>query len=78
MTPKQITKWARKAGIYLDGANQRQPLYVAKPEELQAFAQLVRNATLEEAAVECESLYAGLRIQPTRSESSEAIRKLKS
>jgi len=55
MTPEQITKWASEAGIYLDGANQRQPLYVAKPEELQAFAALIRNATLEEAAVKCDA-----------------------
>lgn len=28
---------AREAGLYLDGANQQQPLYVLKPEELTKF-----------------------------------------
>lgn len=50
MTPEQIQQWAREAGIGIDREIQSQPLYVAAPDELQAFANIVRNATLEEAA----------------------------
>jgi hypothetical protein len=53
MTPEQITQWAREACIALlvhhDGTQ-------VTPQELQAFANLVRNAALGEAAAKCESL----------------------
>jgi hypothetical protein len=57
MTPEQITKWAREAGFDVNfdimGVTAHDG-YINK--ELQAFAKLVRNATLEEAAVKCDEL----------------------
>jgi hypothetical protein len=56
MTPEQITKWAREALLtcrdgscaYVDGTDIR--------PALQAFASLIRNATLEEAAKLCDGM----------------------
>lgn len=58
MTAEQITKWAREAGFSIRGDVIRtmhsSGAWVGINEELQAFAKLVRNATLEEAAKACE------------------------
>jgi hypothetical protein len=50
MTQEDITRMAREAGLYLDGENQQQPMYVLQPEELIRFAALV-------AAAERDAIY---------------------
>jgi hypothetical protein len=77
MTPKHIKQWARKSGFDVDARIKSQPTYVATLDELQVFVNFIRNAALEEAAVKCGNLYAGLRIQPTRHEAASAVRSLK-
>lgn len=49
-----IIELAREAGLYLDGENTQQPLYVLSMSELTRFAALVRAQTLEEAAGVCD------------------------
>lgn len=49
MTPEQINYWLNQAGFDAVGT-------APVSKELQAFAHLVRNATLEEAAVKCDAL----------------------
>jgi hypothetical protein len=39
---KTTLEMAREAGFWLDGQNKSMPLWVVKPEELKAFAELVR------------------------------------
>jgi hypothetical protein len=58
MKPEQIAQWAREAGLRLDSEpwHGQHTLVVGDTERLQAFAALVRNATLEEAAAKCDSL----------------------
>jgi hypothetical protein len=52
MTNEQITQWAREAGgaKYVNRHYPDRPTFGFMGEQLQAFATLVRNATLEEAA----------------------------
>lgn len=49
MTPEQITKWAAETGM--TPVSEFGYTRFASPKQLQAFANIVRNATLEEAAV---------------------------
>lgn len=51
-----ITRMAREAGLYLDGENTQQPLYVLNPEELERFAALVAAAEREACAELCEQM----------------------
>ena len=51
MTPEQITKWAHEAGFDVYDAETLQVI--------QTFSTIVRNATLEEAAMSCEALTEG-------------------
>ncbi len=53
MTPEQITKWADAAELYF-ALPSKSEVRLTTPEKLQAFAALVRNATLEEAAIAFE------------------------
>jgi hypothetical protein len=67
MTNEQIQQWAREAGI--------NP-FDALSENVQAFATLVRNATLEEAAV----MFDGMDTGGTgflESEPAEILRRIK-
>ena len=50
-----IEELARQAGVYLDGINTQIPLYVAKVDELERFAQLVAAAVKEECAKVCSA-----------------------
>jgi len=52
MTDEQIIEMAKQACAGIRGG-----LDSASLEELQRFAHLVRNSTLEEAAAECEKEY---------------------
>lgn len=71
MTQEQIIEMAKKAGIFRSWP---QP-YIANEDELQAFAKLVRNAALEEAA---DGLYGnGLEMSLLR-DLREEIRSMKS
>ena len=55
MTPDQITSLAKQAGFY-DG---REELFWVGPEGLQRFAELVRNAAIEECAKAVDKLADG-------------------
>jgi hypothetical protein len=55
MTPEQITKWAREAGFQISDVFGPHAGATPIGPDLQAFANLVRQHTLEEAAVKCES-----------------------
>ena len=50
MTPEKVTELAQKAGIYVG-----KTIISLSPFDLQRFAQLVRNAALEEAAKHCQA-----------------------
>ena len=50
-----VVELAKQAGLYLDGENAQQPMYVLSPSELGSFATLVRAEVLEEAAGVCEA-----------------------
>jgi hypothetical protein len=52
---KTIIEMAREAGLYLDGENQQHPMYVLQPEELNAFAALVRADEREACAKVCDA-----------------------
>jgi hypothetical protein len=58
MTPEQIQQWALNAGGYNGFTSPPTDWnagdFVMSPEQIKAFANLVRNATLEEVAVKCE------------------------
>ena len=54
MTPKQIIEIAKQANIEWDDAYVCTEYRVGL-SEIKAFAQLVRNAALEEDAVKCEN-----------------------
>jgi hypothetical protein len=77
MTEEQISQWARES-------NMSTPLYDYQKEQLQAFATIVRNATLEEAALKCNqldfsySMCEQYRDGNVACECAEEIRKLKS
>ncbi len=51
MTPEQITELAEKAGLDISGH-----MVWCAVHELKVFANLVRNATLEEAAKLCDGM----------------------
>lgn len=75
MTPEQIIEMAKQAEISV-------PPYfnavaAARLTELQAFAQLVRNAALEEAAKVCEVNHHTVRPSPDSFECAAGIRSLK-
>jgi hypothetical protein len=78
MTPEQITKWAREACIGLlvhhDGTQ-------VTPQELQAFAAIIRQHTLEEAAVKCDgeadNWFASIAGQDACKDCAKEIRSLK-
>jgi hypothetical protein len=53
MTNEQITQWAREAGFAMRGVPAS--YWNCLPRELEAFAEIVRNATLDEAAKVTES-----------------------
>jgi hypothetical protein len=57
MTPDQIRQLAQQAGFQLDGdlvvTDHKEGICTC---ELQAFANLVRNATIEECAAKCDDL----------------------
>jgi hypothetical protein len=81
MTNEQIAQWAREVGMetVLEFGITR----FARPKQLQQFAALVRNATLEEAAVTCEKEAAKFPVWGVGSEDSdisyiELIRSMKS
>ena len=58
MTPEQIQQWAREAGLGRETPDDYGiAVWSATSKSLQAFAKLIRNATLEEAAVKCDELY---------------------
>jgi len=69
MTNEQIQQWAR-------ASNMATPLYDYQKEQLQAFATLVRNATLEEAAVKCDAMHYEVDVYPAQC--AHMIRSLKS
>jgi hypothetical protein len=52
MTEEQISQWVREAGL----GDSHGHLVKYYADGIQAFAQLVHNATLEEAAVVCEEM----------------------
>jgi hypothetical protein len=56
MTREDIIRMAREAGLYLDGENQQQPMYVLQPEELIRFATLVAAAEREACAKQLDAL----------------------
>lgn len=51
MTPEKVTELAQKAGIYVG-----KTIISLSPFDLQRFAQLVRNESLEDAAKMCDAL----------------------
>jgi hypothetical protein len=53
MTPEQISQLAREAGFAMRGVPAS--YWNCLPSELEAFANLVRNTTLEEAALACKA-----------------------
>jgi hypothetical protein len=55
MTPEQITKWADAAEMYF-ALPSKSEVRLTTPEKLQTFANLVRNAALEEAAKLCDGM----------------------
>lgn len=69
MTPEQIQQWACEAGFL-------NRIEVTFAPELQAFATLVRNATLEEAAKLCDEMQPVPASEPRHC--AEDIRSLKS
>ena len=50
MTPEKVTELAQQAGVYIGNG-----VISSSPFALQRFAQLVRNAALEEAAKHCQA-----------------------
>ena len=54
MTKDDIIRIAREAELYLDGANQREPMYVLTPEELKRFANLAVAAERDACAQICD------------------------
>lgn len=56
MTPDQIQQWAHEAGM--NPMTHIGNVRFANPETLRAFATLVRNAALEEAAKMCDAWIA--------------------
>lgn len=73
MTNEQITKWAREAGFALRGVPAS--YWNCLPSELEAFAEIVRNAALEEAAKVTESFSEECSPDITH---ADAIRSMKS
>jgi hypothetical protein len=75
MTPEQVTKWAHEAGFDVYDAETLQVI--------QTFSIIVRNATLEEAAVKCEKLgwqnsgYALIEVRQGIASCAKEIRGLK-
>ena len=63
MTPEQITELARQAGLDREDPDEycRVEYWTATKEELQALANLVRNAALEDAATTC----MGIALKPS-------------
>ena len=53
MTSEKVLELAKQAGMEVSG---RSAVWLANSGNLQAFAQLVRNEALEEAAVKCEEI----------------------
>lgn len=86
MTPEQIQQWAQEAGFQTRGAVIRtmhsNGSWVSINVELEAFAHLVRNATLEEAAKLCDgevdNWFASVAGQDACKDCAEEIRSLKS
>lgn len=72
MTNKKFIDLAEKAGIEWDWASNCSE-YRVQFEELQAFAQLVRNDALEEAA----NAFDGARTEHTYQNISKVIRSMK-
>lgn len=55
MTPEQIQQWAREAGLGRETPDDYGiAVWSATSKSLQAFATIIRNATLEEAAEKCD------------------------
>jgi hypothetical protein len=58
MDSEQIQQWAREAKLYVDEVDWHGTHHViGDTHRLQAFAQLVRNATLDEAANLCDDVF---------------------
>ena len=69
MTPEKVTELAQKAGIYVG-----KTIISLSPFDLQRFAQLVRNESLEDAAKMCDALATPERPQLAQHEAIRVIR----
>lgn len=81
MTEEQMIEMAKQIGFWKPlglPSDWYEDDYVVTPLALQSFIKLVRNNALEEAADACETLYYGMRFQPTKGECADKIRSLKS
>lgn len=69
MTPEKVTELAQKAGIYVG-----KTIISLSPFDLQRFAQLVRNESLEDAAKMCDALATPERPQLAQHEAIRVMR----
>lgn len=74
MTPEQIIEMAKQTGVWQEHIK----AWTCTNKEIQAFAQLVRNAALEEAAKVCEVNHHTIKRSPDSFECAAGIRSLKS